>query len=159
MKITITAVGGIKEKYLRDAIDEYMKRLRPFAKIEIKEIVNEKMSNTPSKAEKEQTLLREGEKLLKAVSPDAFLFVLDVKGAMLTSEELSAKIDSIALNGKSEIVFVIGGTFGIGENLRKTADFCLSFSKMTFTHQMIRVLLLEQIYRSFKISRGEKYHW
>ena len=159
MKITIVCAGKIKEKYLSEGIAEFMKRLKPFAQVEIREIHEEKMPDSPSDAEKEQVLTREGEKLLKLVPEGSYLFVLDVFGKEKSSEELAASIDKLGLSGRSNITFLIGGAFGLSSEVRKAADELLSFSRMTFTHQMVRLLLVEQIYRAFKINRGEKYHW
>ena len=159
MKITIVAAGKIKEKYLTSGIAEFLKRLTPFAQVEIREIHEEKMPDSPSEAEKAQVLEREGEKLLRLVPEGSYLFVLDVYGKELSSEELAEKIAELSLHGKSNITFLIGGAFGLSEEVRRRADMRLSFSRMTFTHQMVRLLLVEQIYRAFKINRGEKYHW
>ncbi|SFW37957.1 23S rRNA (pseudouridine(1915)-N(3))-methyltransferase RlmH [Selenomonas ruminantium] len=159
MKITIVCAGKIKEKYLSAGIAEFMKRLKPFAQVEIREIHEEKMPDSPSDAEKEQVLTREGKKLLKLVPEGSYLFVLDVFGKEKSSEELAASIDKLGLSGRSNITFLIGGAFGLSSEMRKAADELLSFSRMTFTHQMVRLLLVEQIYRAFKINRGEKYHW
>lgn len=159
MKISIVASGKIKEKYLRDGINEFVKRLKPFTQLEFIEINEEKMKDNPSPAEKKATLTAEGERLLKKVPANSYLIVLDVFGKDISSEELSAKIDKLTLSGQSHITFLIGGAFGLSEEVRKRADERVSFSRMTFTHQMIRLLLVEQIYRAFKISRGEKYHW
>ena len=159
MKINIIAAGKIKEKYLQMGIAEFMKRLPPYADVKITEIAEEKMKDNPSAAEKEKTLAAEGERLLKQVPQGSYLFVLDVYGKQISSEELSEKIDALALQGNSNLTFLIGGAFGLSEEVRKAADEKISFSRMTFTHQMVRLLLVEQIYRAFKISRGEKYHW
>ena len=159
MKINIVAAGKIKEKYLQMGIAEFMKRLPPYADVKITEIAEEKMKDNPSAAEKEKTLAAEGERLLKQVPQGSYLFVLDVYGKQISSEELSEKIDALALQGNSNLSFLIGGAFGLSEEVRKAADEKISFSRMTFTHQMVRLLLVEQIYRAFKISRGEKYHW
>ena len=159
MKITIVCAGKIKEKYLTAGIAEFMKRLKPFAQVEIREIHEEKMPDNPSAAEKEQVLVKEGEKLLKLVPEGSYLFVLDVFGRENSSEELAASLDKLGLSGRSNITFLIGGAFGLSPEVRKAADELLSFSRMTFTHQMVRLLLVEQIYRAFKINRGEKYHW
>lgn len=159
MKITIVAAGKIKEKYLSDGIAEFMKRLRPYAQVQIVEIGEEKMKENPSEAEKEKTLTKEGERLLRQVPEGSHLIVLDVYGKNMSSEELAADIDKLGLEGKSSITFLIGGAFGLSKEVRKAADELLSFSRMTFTHQMVRLLLVEQIYRAFKINRGEKYHW
>ena len=117
------------------------------------------MPDSPSEAEKEQVLAKEGEKLLKLVPEGSYLFVLDVFGKEKSSEELAAAIDRLGISGRSNITFLIGGAFGLSKEVRKAADELLSFSQMTFTHQMVRLLLVEQIYRAFKINRGEKYHW
>ena len=159
MKISIVAAGKIKEKYLRDGIAEFTKRLKPFTQIEFLEINEEKMKDNPSPAEKSAVLKTEGERLLKKVPAGSYLIVLDVVGKAISSEELSQKIDTLTLNGHSHITFLIGGAFGLSQEIRDRADERISFSRMTFTHQMIRLLLIEQIYRAFKISRGEKYHW
>lgn len=159
MKITIVCAGKLKEKYLSAGIDEFMKRLRPFAQVEIREIHEEKMPDEPSAAEKAQVLQKEGERLLKQVPSGSYLFVLDVYGKELSSEALAAKMADLGLNGRSNITFLIGGAFGLSQEVRKAAAELLSFSKFTFTHQMVRLLLVEQIYRTFKINRGEKYHW
>ena len=159
MKITLVTAGKIKEKYLTAGINEFLKRLGPFANVKIVEINEEKMKDNPSEAEKQQTLQQEGQRLLRQVPEGSYLFVLDVYGQQLSSEKLAAKLDSLALQGLSNITFLIGGAFGLSEEVRQAADFRLSFSPMTFTHQMIRLLLVEQIYRCFKINRGEKYHW
>ena len=159
MKITLACVGKIKEKYLTAGIEEFTKRLTPFCKLETIAINEERMPEDPSPAEKEQVLGRETERLLAVIPQNSYVIVLDVKGKLISSEELAAKFDKLALGGNSHITFVIGGAFGYTDALRKRADETISFSRMTFTHQIIRLLLIEQIYRAFKISRGEKYHW
>ncbi len=159
MRITIVTAGKIKEKYLTAGINEFLKRLGPFANVRIIEINEEKMKDNPSEAEKQQTLAQEGQRLLKQVPEGSYLIVLDVYGQQLSSEKLAEKIQNLGLQGKSNITFLIGGAFGLSQEVRQAADFRLSFSPMTFTHQMIRLLLVEQIYRAFKINRGEKYHW
>ena len=159
MKITLACVGKIKEKYLTAGIEEFTKRLTPFCKLETVAISEERMPEDPSPAEKEQVLGRETERLLAVIPQNSYVIVLDVKGKLISSEELAAKFEKLALDCNSHITFVIGGAFGYTDALRKRADETISFSRMTFTHQMIRLLLIEQIYRAFKISRGEKYHW
>ena len=159
MKITIACVGKIKEKYLTAGIEEFCKRLTPFCKLEILSINEEKMPDDPTPATKQQVLERETARLIGIIPENSYVFLLDVIGKQLSSPELAAKMDALALAGNSHLTFVIGGAFGYTDALRKRADFAISFSKMTFTHQMIRLLLVEQIYRAFKISRGEKYHW
>lgn len=159
MKITIVCAGKIKEKYLSAGIAEFLKRLKSYAQVEIREIHEEKMPEDPSPAEKEQTLKKEGEKLLKLVPDGSYLYVLDVYGKLKSSEQLAKEIADLGLRGRSSITFLIGGAFGLSEEVRARADERISFSPMTFTHQMVRLLLVEQIYRAFKINRGEKYHW
>lgn len=158
MKITVVAVGKIKEKYLNLGIAEFVKRLTPFCRLSIIEVDDERMPENPSDAEKSKVLLKEGERMMKHIKDGTYLIVLDVAGKQASSEELAEKINSLGLQGKSDITFAIGGAFGLSPDLVKAADERLSFSKMTFTHQMIRLLLVEQVYRGFKINRGEPYH-
>lgn len=159
MRITIVCAGKIKEKYLSAGIGEFQKRLKPFTQLEIREIHEEKMKDSPSLAEKEQILKREGERLLSRVPENSRLYVMDVHGEELSSEELAEEINELGLQGQSSITFLIGGPFGLSREVRQAAYKCISFSRLTFTHQMVRLLLVEQIYRAFKINRGEKYHW
>ena len=159
MKIRIVAVGKLKEKYLREGVAEYEKRLAPFASVELLETREEYMAENPSEAQRQQTLAKEGERLLHLVPERSFLIVLDVKGKLLSSEALAKELASLALQGQSDLTFLIGGAFGLSPAVRDRADLRISFSPMTFTHQMVRLLLYEQIYRAFKINRGEKYHW
>ena len=159
MKIRIVAVGKLKEKYLREGVAEYEKRLAPFASVELRETREEYMAENPSEAQRQQTLAKEGERLLRLVPEKSSLIVLDVKGKLLSSEALAKELASRALQGQSDLTFLIGGAFGLSPAVRDRADLRISFSPMTFTHQMVRLLLYEQIYRAFKINRGEKYHW
>ena len=159
MKIRIVAVGKLKEKYLREGVAEYEKRLAPFASVELRETREEYMAENPSEAQRQETLAKEGERLLRLVPEKSFLIVLDVKGKLLSSEALAKELASLALQGQSDLTFLIGGAFGLSQAVRERADLRISFSPMTFTHQMVRLLLYEQIYRAFKINRGEKYHW
>ena len=159
MKIRIVAVGKLKEKYLREGVAEHEKRLAPFASVELRETREEYMAENPSEAQRQQTLAKEGERLLRLVPERSFLIVLDVKGKLLSSEALAKELASRALQGQSDLTFLIGGAFGLSPAVRERADLRISFSPMTFTHQMVRLLLYEQIYRAFKINRGEKYHW
>ena len=159
MKIRIVAVGKLKEKYLREGVAEYEKRLAPFASVELLETREEYMAENPSEAQRQQTLAKEGERLLRLVPERSFLIVLDVKGKLLSSEALAKELAARALQGQSDLTFLIGGAFGLSPAVRDRADLRISFSPMTFTHQMVRLLLYEQIYRAFKINRGEKYHW
>lgn len=158
MKITIVCAGKLKEKYLRDGIAEYEKRLRPYADLRTIEIIEERMKDRPSPAEKEEVLRREGERLSSQIPQGAYLIVLDVGGEEMSSEKFSAQIDHLMLMGESHIAFLIGGPFGLSDELRQRADLRLSFSQFTLPHQLIRLFLMEQIYRSFKISRHEPYH-
>lgn len=159
MRISIVAVGKIKEKYLRDGIAEYVKRLSPYCRLDIVELDEKRMPAEPSDAEKTQVLDKEGEAILRAVRAGSKLIVLDVAGDPWSSEDLSRRIADWGTSGESDITFAIGGAFGLSSDVKRTAHSRLSFSKMTFTHQMIRMLLVEQIYRAFKIMRGEPYHW
>ena len=158
MKITIACVGKIKEKYLTAGIEEFCKRLTPFCKLEIVAINEEKMPDDPTPATKQQVLEKETQRLMAIIPENSYVFLLDVIGKQLSSPELADKMDALALAGNSHLTFVIGGAFGYTDALRKRADFAISFSKMTFTHQMIRLLLVEQIYRAYKIANHQKYH-
>ena len=158
MKITILTVGKIKEKYLRDAIAEYSKRLSRYAKLEIIEVADKKTPDNASETVETNIKNKEAERLLKYIRDDAYLITLEIKGKQLTSEELAQKIDTLGVQGTSHIIFVIGGSLGLGEEVLKRSNYALSFSKMTFPHQLMRVILLEQIYRSFRIIKGEPYH-
>ena len=149
MKITILTVGKIKEKYLRDAIAEYSKRLSRYAKLEIIEVADEKTPDNASETVETNIKNKEAERLLKYIRDDAYLITLEIKGKQLTSEELAQKIDTLGVQGTSHIIFVIGGSLGLGEEVLKRSNYALSFSKMTFPHQLMRVILLEQIYRMF----------
>ena len=158
MKITILTVGKIKEKYLRDAIAEYSKRLSRYAKLEIIEVADEKTPDNASETVETNIKNKEAERLLKYIRDDAYLITLEIKGKQLTSEELAQKIDTLGVQGTSHIIFVIGGSLGLGEEVLKRSNYALSFSKMTFPHQLMRVILEEQIYRCFRIINGEPYH-
>ncbi len=159
MKISIVCAGKLKEIYLAAGVEDFSKRLAPFCKLETLVAATEKMPDDPSPALKEQLLAKETDRLLALIPEHAYVIALDVQGRQFSSPELAEQLDALALGGCSQICFVIGGTFGYTDALRQRADFRLSFSRMTFTHQMMRLLLLEQLYRAFKISRGEKYHW
>lgn len=158
MKITILTVGKIKEKYLKDAIAEYAKRLSRYCKLEIVEVADEKTIENASQVLETQIRDKEAERLMKYIREDAYVITLEIKGKQLTSEELSEKINQLGIQGKSYIIFVIGGSIGLGDEILKRTDYALSFSKMTFPHQLMRVILLEQIYRSYRIINGEPYH-
>lgn len=158
MKITILTVGKIKEKYLKDAIAEYAKRLSRYCKLEIVEVADEKTIENASQVLETQIRDKEAERLMKYIREDAYVITLEIKGNQLTSVELSEKINQLGIQGKSHIIFVIGGSIGLGDEILKRSDYALSFSKMTFPHQLMRVILLEQIYRSYRIINGEPYH-
>ena len=158
MKITILTVGKIKEKYLKDAISEYSKRLSKYCKLEIIEVADEKTVENASEVVEEGIRNKEGERLLKYIKDDAFVITLEINGKLLTSEELSDKINKLGISGTSHIIFVIGGSIGLGKEVLKRSNFALSFSKMTFPHQLMRVILLEQVYRSYRIINNEPYH-
>lgn len=158
MNITILCVGQIKEKYFRDAIAEYQKRLIRYCKLQMIEVADEKTKENASEAENDLIRKKEGERLLKHIKDSDYCITLEIDGRMLTSEGLSKEIDRLGLAGKSSLVFVIGGSIGLDTAVLKRSDYALSFSKMTFPHQLMRVILLEQIYRSYRIMRGEPYH-
>ena len=158
MNISIICVGKLKEKYLKAAIDEYTKRLTRYCKLDIIEVADEK---TPDNASKKEELLikeKEGSSILKQIKDNTFVITLDLKGKMLSSEELSGFIEQSGVKGNSNISFIIGGSLGLSKEVLSRADFSLCFSKMTFPHQLMRVFLLEQLYRSFRIINGEPYH-
>lgn len=158
VKITILCVGKIKEKYFTDAIAEYTKRLSRYVKLEIVEVADEKTPDGASEALEEQIKAREGERLLKYIKDGAYVIALAIEGKELSSVELSGKLEQLAVNGDSHVIFVIGGSLGLAAQVLRRADYLLSFSRMTFPHQLMRVILLEQIYRSCKITAHEPYH-
>ena len=158
MKITLITVGKIKEKYLKDAIAEYSKRLSRYCKLEIIEVADENTPDNASETVEDGSRDKEGERILKYVKDDAYVVTLEIKGKLLTSEELAEKIDKLGIQGTSHIIFIIGGSIGLGKEVLKRSDYALSFSKMTFPHQLMRVILLEQIYRSYRIISHEPYH-
>ena len=158
MRITLLTVGKIKERYLEDAIREYEKRLSRYCRLSIAEVADEKTPDGAGEALERQIKEKEGQRLLSKIKDGDFVIALAIEGKMLSSEELAAKIDRLGVDGISHIVFVIGGSLGLSDAVLRRADFSLSFSKMTFPHQLMRVVLLEQIYRSFRINSGEPYH-
>ena len=158
MKISVITVGKIKEKYLRDAIAEYSKRLSRYCRSEIIEVADERTPDQASEAVEENIRTKEGERLLKYVRDDMYVITLEIGGKMLTSEQFAEKIETLGIQGKSSIAFVIGGSIGLGREVLKRSDYALSFSKMTFPHQLMRVVLLEQVYRGYRIINGEPYH-
>ncbi|MDP4553007.1 23S rRNA (pseudouridine(1915)-N(3))-methyltransferase RlmH [Alkalihalobacillus macyae] len=158
MNISIVTVGKLKEKYLKQGIAEYTKRLGPFAKVEVIEVSDEKAPENLSETEMIQVKKAEGDRILGKISPDAHVIALAIDGKMKTSAQLAHDLDQLATYGKSKVAFVIGGSLGLSEDVLKRANDTLSFSKMTFPHQLMRLVLVEQIYRAFKINRGEPYH-
>ena len=158
MKITLITVGKIKEKYLKDAITEYSKRLSRYCKLEIIEVADEKTPDNASETVEDGIRDKEGERIRKYVRDDAYVVTLEIKGKLLTSEELAKKIENLGIQGTSHIIFIIGCSIGLGKEVLKRSDYALSFSKMTFPHQLMRVILLEQIYRSYRIISHEPYH-
>lgn len=158
MNISIITVGKLKEKYLKQGIDEYLKRLSAYAKIEIIEVPDEKAPEELSETEMLQVKQKEGERILSKIHPDAHVIALAIEGKMKTSEELADGLDKLAIYGKSKVTFVIGGSLGLSSEVLQRANEKLSFSKMTFPHQLMRLILVEQVYRAFRILRGEPYH-
>ena len=159
LSINIICVGKIKENYLKDAISEYSKRLSKYCNLNIIELPDEKLPNQLSQKNIYEVKNIEGNKILAHIKKDSYTICLDLKGKQFSSEEFSAKIDSIALNFNSSINFIIGGTLGLSKDVLEKANEKICFSKMTFPHQLIRVFLLEQLFRAFKISNNETYHW
>lgn len=158
MKITCVVVGKVKERYFTEAVKEYEKRLSRYCRLEIIELPDEKTPDGASAAEEAAILEREGERILKAVKEDAYVIALAIEGKALDSMEFSHKLERLGVGGRSHIVFVIGGSLGLASAVLKRADESLSFSRMTFPHQLMRVILLEQVYRGFRIMKGEPYH-
>ena len=158
MKITVIAVGKIKERFFEEAIAEYSKRLSRYCKLEIIQVADEKTPDRASEAAERQIKDKEGERILSHAKDSAYVIALAIEGKMLDSEALAEKISSLGLMGESHIQFVIGGSPGLSKKVMDRADFALSFSNMTFPHQLMRVVLLEQIYRSFRIIEGAPYH-
>jgi len=158
MKIDIACVGKIKEKYFVQAIDEYVKRLGRYCSVGIIEVADEKTPDGAGEAIEQRIKAIEGERLLKKIPDEAYVITLEIKGKQLSSTELAKKMSDLFVMRRSHIVFVIGGSLGLSEEVMKRSDFALSFSAMTFPHQLMRVILLEQIYRAFRINANEPYH-
>ena len=158
LNIQIICIGKLKEKYWTDGVSEYMKRLSRYCSIEITELKESRLPDKAGEAEEENVKTEEGRHILKAIKEGTYVITLEIGGKELSSTELAEKIGELSLSGNSSIAFVIGGSLGLSSEVSRRADFKLSFSKMTFPHQMMRVILLEQIYRSFKIIRHETYH-
>lgn len=158
MQITLVTVGKIKEKFYAGAIAEYSKRLSRYCRLEIVQVADEKTPDSAGDAVERQIKDREGERILSSIKDGAYVIALAIEGEMPDSVKLSEKINALGVGGTSRIVFVIGGSLGLSDAVLKRADYKLSFSRMTFPHQLMRVILLEQIYRSFRIMNGEPYH-
>ena len=158
MNIQIICIGKLKEKYWTDAVSEYSKRLSRFCDLEITELKEAKLPDKASEAQEQAVIEEEGKNILKHVKDGSYVISLEILGKNLTSVELAEKMEELPLMGKSHVTFIIGGSLGLSRDVSKRADFKLSFSKMTFPHQMMRVILLEQVYRAFKINKNEAYH-
>lgn len=158
MQITILTVGKMKEAFFRDAIQEYQKRLSKFCTLQIFEVADEKTPDNASLNQVNLILKKEGERLLKRIPSSSLIIALAIEGKALTSEELASYISQKEVHGCSHITFIIGGSLGLSQTILNKADLSLSFSKMTFPHQLMRVILLEQVYRSYKIKNNEPYH-
>ena len=158
MKITIICVGKLKEKFYRDAVEEYVKRLGKYCKLEILEVADEKTPEGASSVEEERILQKEAARILERLRDDVFVCTLEIAGKKLSSEGLADWMKRLTVGGTSHITFVIGGSLGLHTSVQSRADFSLSFSDMTFPHQLMRVILCEQVYRAFRIINGEPYH-
>lgn len=158
MKFQIITVGKLKEKYLKDGIAEYLKRLQRYAAVEIVEVADEQTPDGASEAEEQQIKAREGQRIRKHLREDTYLIALAIEGKQFTSVQLAEKLEQLALAGKSHITMVIGGSLGLDAGILQQADLLLSFSKLTFPHQLMRLILVEQLYRSYRIIKGEPYH-
>ena len=158
VSITLIAVGKIKEKYLREALDEYAKRLSAYCKFEVVEVKDEKTPDSPSTREKQLVLEREGERISAKIPQGAAVISLCVEGKQMTSKRFAELISGYSIRGISKIAFIIGGSFGLDEKIKALSDVRLSFSEMTFPHMLMRVILAEQLYRGFTITEGKTYH-
>jgi len=158
VNISIVTVGKLKEKYLKQGIEEYLKRLTAYAKVEMIEVADEKAPEELSELEMVQVKQKEGERILAKISQDTYVIALAIQGKLGSSEELAGSLDKLATYGKSKIAFVIGGSLGLSDEVIKRSNEQLSFSRMTFPHQLMRLILVEQIYRAFRINRNEPYH-
>ena len=154
MKIKVIALGKIKESFLKEGINEFLKRLTPYASVEIVELLPVEIKDN----QKEKALIEEGEKILALIKPESYVITLEINGKQLSSEDFATKINAITISGVSELVFIIGSSYGLSPIVSDRANFKLSFSKMTFLHQFARLILIEQIYRAFKILKNETYH-
>ena len=159
MRFYVVCIGKLKDAYLRDGVAEFVKRMRSYGGITITELNESKIGDKPSDADRKQVVDEEGERLLKSVPKNAYTVLLDVYGKTMSSEDLAKTVAKLEVDGISDMAFIIGGAFGVSEALRQSVNYKLSFSPKTFTHQMVRLLLVEQIYRASKINRNEPYHW
>ncbi|MEA4848002.1 MAG: 23S rRNA (pseudouridine(1915)-N(3))-methyltransferase RlmH [Clostridiaceae bacterium] len=158
MNITIISVGKLKERYFREAVEEYSTRLSKYCRLDIVEVPDEKAPEDLSPAQELMVIRKEGQGILKHLKEDTYVIALAIQGKQMSSEGIADFINDLGIKGRSNIAFVIGGSLGLSDEVLKRADFMLSFSPMTFPHQLMRVILLEQIYRGFKIIKGETYH-
>jgi len=159
MRFYVICIGKLKDAYLRDGVAEFVKRMRPYGGITITELNESKIGDKPSDVDRKQVVIEEGERLLKNVPKNAYTVLLDVYGKTISSEDLAKTVAKLEVDGVSDMAFIVGGAFGVSDELRRSVNYKLSFSPMTFTHQMVRLLLVEQIYRASKINRNEPYHW
>ena len=159
MRFYVICIGKLKDAYLRDGVAEFVKRMRPYGGITITELNESKIGDKPSDADRKQVVIEEGERLLKNVPKNAYTVLLDVYGKTMSSEDLAKTVAKLEVDGVSDMAFIVGGAFGVSDELGRSVNYKLSFSPMTFTHQMVRLLLVEQIYRASKINRNEPYHW
>lgn len=158
LQAKVVAVGKVKEKYFQEGIKEYKKRLSSYLRLDVIEVADEPCPEKLSTADEDRVREKEGERIIKALNPQDYVILLDLKGKEFSSPELANFIDDLALHGRSNLAWVIGGSLGVAEAVRERADFRWSFSKLTFPHQLMRIMLLEQLYRAMKISKGEPYH-
>ena len=158
MHIQLITVGKLKEKYLEQGIAEYVKRLGPYAKVQIVEVADEKAPEQLSASEEQQVKQKEGERIMAHIKQDAFVIAMAIDGQMWTSEQLAQQLADLATYGRSQVAFIIGGSLGLSDDVLRRADLKLSFGRITYPHQLIRLVLAEQVYRAFKIMRREPYH-
>ncbi|WP_290913128.1 23S rRNA (pseudouridine(1915)-N(3))-methyltransferase RlmH [Eubacterium sp.] len=158
MKVTVIAVGKLKEKYLRDACEEYLKRLGTYSKVSVVEVNEERCSDNPSESEIENVKQKEGQRIIAKIPKGSFVVPMCIEGTQFSSEDFAKKIEATAVAGNGEITFIIGGSFGLSDEVKSLGKLKLSFGKLTLPHQLMRVVLLEQIYRAFSILNNSKYH-
>lgn len=158
IKIDIICVGSLKERFLKEGCEEYLKRLKSYAKVNVVELNEYKCSQNPSENEILQVIQKEGERIIAKIPKNSYVIPMCIEGQMLSSEEFSKKIENIAVDGNCQITFIIGGSFGLSKDVKNLGNFKMSFGKLTLPHQLMRVVLLEQIYRAFSIANNSKYH-